>query len=512
MSKEIYNINNVISQTNSIMNFDYFSTTLHLTDGCNYKCSYCYGQEPIGKDNFISIDTIKSVLKQVFELNKKYYNICILGGEVTYIPNFIDIIDYISSSGKNVRIEILTNGSRNFEYFKNLLSYKNVFITISIHLEYMDDKSFKNIQEIIRLNNEYGYYNNTIYMMPQPVMKDKFIKYTDILLDYRKKYNFNLLFTEIVSPPAFNTLDPRYDQDYLNLIQDFRNKFAKIVSEYGIINHPNVDVVQSVIKFPEVFYNIKDNSGNKKHLYIGKDIDSAEALSVGLKDFKGFYCIGNNYLNITPNGDYYSTECQLIKIGNIYDGPIDFIKLSKPMECTRDKCGCRGDVLSSKFRDKNEANNFFYKYIGNLIPKFILEMINSMDSNEVVKFIDINNDKVKDLINSMSTFELFRIINIINSNNILNNNNIINSSNSDYNGDKITKLVNSIAWWIPVKKWRNNFRNKILYGQEQSRAEQSRAEQSRAVICKEYIHYNYIINDIIINNKLQSMHQNTFVA
>uniref|UniRef100_UPI003F4C4FCC O-methyltransferase n=1 Tax=Brachyspira catarrhinii TaxID=2528966 RepID=UPI003F4C4FCC len=42
--------------------------------------------------------------------------------------------------------------------------------------------------------------------------------------------------------------------------------------------------------------------------------------------------------------------------------------------------------------------------------------------------------------------------------------------------NKLNKLIDSIAWWIPIKKLRNNFRNKIL----QSRAEQSRAEQSRA--------------------------------
>ncbi|MEI0528414.1 hypothetical protein R4J00_07170 [Brachyspira intermedia] len=27
---------------------------------------------------------------------------------------------------------------------------------------------------------------------------------------------------------------------------------------------------------------------------------------------------------------------------------------------------------------------------------------------------------------------------------------------------KIEKLINSLAWWIPIKKWRDNFRNKIL--------------------------------------------------
>ena len=45
----------------------------------------------------------------------------------------------------------------------------------------------------------------------------------------------------------------------------------------------------------------------------------------------------------------------------------------------------------------------------------------------------------------------------------------------------IDKLIDTLAWWIPTKKLRNNFRNKFKIA-EQSRAEQSRAEQSRAVM------------------------------
>ncbi|MEI0495517.1 class I SAM-dependent methyltransferase [Brachyspira intermedia] len=51
--------------------------------------------------------------------------------------------------------------------------------------------------------------------------------------------------------------------------------------------------------------------------------------------------------------------------------------------------------------------------------------------------------------------------------------------------EKFDRFINSIAWWIPIRKWRDDFRNKILHGQEQSRAEQSRAEQSRLIL--EYI-------------------------
>ena len=30
------------------------------------------------------------------------------------------------------------------------------------------------------------------------------------------------------------------------------------------------------------------------------------------------------------------------------------------------------------------------------------------------------------------------------------------------NNDKVNKLVNTLAWWIPIRKWRDNFRNKFF--------------------------------------------------
>ena len=42
--------------------------------------------------------------------------------------------------------------------------------------------------------------------------------------------------------------------------------------------------------------------------------------------------------------------------------------------------------------------------------------------------------------------------------------------------NKFNSLINNLAWWIPVRKFRDNFRNKF------KTAEQSRAEQSRAVM------------------------------
>ena len=63
--------------------------------------------------------------------------------------------------------------------------------------------------------------------------------------------------------------------------------------------------------------------------------------------------------------------------------------------------------------------------------------------------------------------------------------------------NKFQYYVDKIAWWIPIRKWRDNFRENIY------RTEQNRTEQNRTIICEEYIY----MNNIIINNKLQPMLQ-----
>ncbi|ELV06087.1 radical SAM protein [Brachyspira hampsonii 30599] len=68
----------------------------------------------------------------------------------------------------------------------------------------------------------------------------------------------------------------------------------------------------------------------------------------------------------------------------------------------------------------------------------------------------------------------------------------------------IHNVVNTLAWWIPVKKWRDNFRNK--FNTDQTRPDQTRPDQTRPeIICKRNIYVFF--NNIIIINKLQPMLQ-----
>ena len=37
-----------------------------------------------------------------------------------------------------------------------------------------------------------------------------------------------------------------------------------------------------------------------------------------------------------------------------------------------------------------------------------------------------------------------------------------NTISNDRLDDKVNKLIDTLAWWIPVRKWRDNFRNKFF--------------------------------------------------
>ncbi|MEI0799461.1 hypothetical protein R4Q14_14210 [Brachyspira intermedia] len=68
---------------------------------------------------------------------------------------------------------------------------------------------------------------------------------------------------------------------------------------------------------------------------------------------------------------------------------------------------------------------------------------------------------------------------------------------SEYDNDKMKEFINKIAWWIPVKKWRENFRDKFKIRPDQTRPDQTRPDQTRPdLIYVENTSYFIIIHNI----------------
>ena len=70
--------------------------------------------------------------------------------------------------------------------------------------------------------------------------------------------------------------------------------------------------------------------------------------------------------------------------------------------------------------------------------------------------------------------------------------------------DDITKIINDLVWWIPVKKWRENFRDKFKIRPDQTRPDQTRPDQTRPDQTRPNILYSDCIY-IYHNTKTQKL-------
>ena len=106
-----YTTNKKITIGGRNMLLTYNVINLHLTEICNYRCSYCFAKFNV--QNELGIDAWKQVVDQIknyFDLNAiKDGRINLAGGEPLLL-NYLDkLIDYIHSS--NIKVSIITNAS-----------------------------------------------------------------------------------------------------------------------------------------------------------------------------------------------------------------------------------------------------------------------------------------------------------------------------------------------------------------------------------------------------------------
>ena len=434
---------------------DFLEIHWEILDGCNYKCSYCPIKD-ILDEKFAPIEKLKHAVDEVLKIDKKFYNFIIFGGEPTFYPNLNELIDYIYSfDDKKITIQLVTNASKNLDYFKNLISgiKKEFFnLIVSIHIEYANMEHIKQVAKLFYENN----LRIVLRLMIIPQLKEKAYKYFDELIKLRKDFYFDLELCAVQYSYSDPYIYKKYDNDFFKWL-DYSNeliKNTKLLDE----NFVNVNF------YPETYFSLNEN-GVRKNISINTDLSIR--LEKDFLDFRGFYCCaGINMIHINKDGYYKSAFCDVFKfIGNLYEEEINLYKLTNLKRCNYPySCSCTSNFLNMKHRDIYNAKKYVLEYRKKHLNLFISSLLNTFD--------DIDFDDKIELLNNR--------IDKIYSNELEMNTNINNLNNELLHFNRnMNTIINTISWWIPVKKWRESFRGKFKVRPDQTRPDQTRPDQTR---------------------------------
>lgn len=127
-----------------------FTLEIHLTEMCNYNCSYC-NLHNMNKYSVIDYDKLFSIK---YPPNTRAF---ILGGEPTIDKNLIDLIKKLNEY-KIYDVDIQTNLSTNIHKIVERLEKNNLNVKFfsSFHNEFADFKSFVDKNKFLVESNYYG--------------------------------------------------------------------------------------------------------------------------------------------------------------------------------------------------------------------------------------------------------------------------------------------------------------------------------------------------------------------
>ena len=117
----------------------------HLTNWCNYKCSYCPTLRQI--TNNFTVDQhaqmYKGVLARLSTVEAPF-TMCLTGGEPTLYPHIYDVVKGLSENDKCHNVVLMTNLSRPVSFYQQFadIGSERVVVMASAHPEYVKRDQF----------------------------------------------------------------------------------------------------------------------------------------------------------------------------------------------------------------------------------------------------------------------------------------------------------------------------------------------------------------------------------
>lgn len=129
---------------------DIFTVSWLLGRFCNYRCSYCWpyarSDSKDHRPTDLCLKTIDEIKRQARERNFNSFHFSLSGGEPTFHPGYIDILNYLNDDTDNTNytsVHMTSNMSRSLRWFKEeycpaVSKFHRASITASLHTEHVD--------------------------------------------------------------------------------------------------------------------------------------------------------------------------------------------------------------------------------------------------------------------------------------------------------------------------------------------------------------------------------------
>ncbi len=336
---------------------DLFTVSWLLGRYCNYRCSYCWpyarSDSKDHRPTELCLKTIDEIKRQARERNFNSFHFSLSGGEPTFHPGYIDILNHLNEDAENTNytsVHMTTNMSRPLKWFEDkycpaVSKFHRASITASLHTEHVDTR--ERMQEfadklILCQQHDVQVTINQV-MVPEWFDRD----FENALFFHEQGINVTL---KPQSDPTASKVVDGYTPEMLKRLHngmpqraftETKASAAKLVvrPEPKFFKTPDPIYSEEHSKIPQHFQ-VEFVDKNKKLWYM----DQAERFNAfNFNNFKGWEC-SSGYRGIIirePDGSIKrSYSCADVPLGNIETG---FKLFNGPKECISSSCVSSAD-------------------------------------------------------------------------------------------------------------------------------------------------------------------------
>lgn len=312
---------------------------------CNYSCVYCPPELHSGTKPWLTTDQYLNIVEKISQhyRNKqdRYMHWELIGGEVTTIPGFEQVIEKIHSF--NSSCTIYTNGSRTVEWWKDAREFLSG-VVITYHPLTMDKHHLFDVVETLK-----GHCTIDLNIAG---IGGQIIELTQIADELRELFKDNAQQSIYDVNITVKTMYNKYlgDNDHeQTTYYNYTQEELSALQRPGLLPRPPEPQSEEPLDPDDSMEHPKFWA--TEFLYddgTAKYVQSHQIINEGLNKFKGMKCeLGYDSINIDMNGEVISSWCGAKSFGNITQ--IDDWDLpTTETTCPYEFCNNLNDISISK--------------------------------------------------------------------------------------------------------------------------------------------------------------------